>query len=96
MIILRIYALVWVSVLAAAGGFYYTGSFNEVMLDIFGFVSSTLFAMGFVAVLPIWIEHHFEPKTYSAARLERISKRRQAAKARMARNIHGGSSYVTQ
>ncbi len=92
MIILRIYALVWISVLAAAGGLFYTGSFNEVALHIFGFVSSTLLFTGFVAVLPVWMNHHFAPKTYSPALLARISKRHQATKTRMAKNIHGGFS----
>lgn len=77
MIILRIYALVWILVLAAAGGLFYSGSFNEVTLHIFGFVSATLLASGFVAVLPLWMDHHFAPKTYSPARLARIAKRQK-------------------
>lgn len=77
MIILRIYALVWGFVLAAAGGLYYTGSFNEIMLSIFGFVSSTLLFMGFVAVLPLWMDHHFSSKKYSAPMRARILKRHQ-------------------
>ena len=84
MIILRIYAFVWVFGIAAAGGLYYTGSFNEITLPILGFVSSTLLVMGFVAVLPVWMDHHFAPKTHSPARLARIWKRHQLAKARSA------------
>lgn len=77
MIILRIYALVWILVLAAAGGLFYTGSFSEVAMHIFGFVFATLVVAGFVAVLPMWMDHHFAPKTYSPARLARIAKRRK-------------------
>ena len=94
MIILRIYALVCAFVLAA-GGLHYIGSFNEITLHIFGFISSTLLIMGFVAVLPGWMDQHFAPKTYSAARLARISKRQQLAKTRSARNIDGGISIAT-
>lgn len=90
MIILRIYALVWVFVLAAAGGLYFTGLLNDVTLHILGFVCATLLAMGFVAVLPVLMDHFFAPRTYSPARLARISKRHQAAKAPKARNIRGG------
>lgn len=75
MIILRIYALVWVFVLAAAGSLFYTDSFNEITAHVFGFVSSTLLFMGFAAVLPAWIDHHFSPKTYSASMRARILKR---------------------
>ena len=96
MIILRIYALVWVVVLAAAGALYYRGSFDEITLHVFGFVSSTLLFMGFVAVLPFWMDHHFSPKTYSIPMRARILKRQPLARARKVRNIHGGFSYVTQ
>lgn len=89
---MRVYALVWVFVLAAAGALYYTGSFNEITLYIFGLVSSTLLLMGFVAVLPACMDHYFAPKTYSAAWIASISDRRQLAKAPKARNIHGGFS----
>ncbi len=75
MMIFRIYALVWIFVLAAAGGLFFMGSFNSVALHIFGFVTATLVAAGFVVLLPLWMDHHFAPKTYSPARLARIAKR---------------------
>lgn len=95
MILLRIYALMWVLVLAAAGGLYSTGSFNELALTIFGFLSSTLLVAGFVAVLPAWMNHHFAPRTYSPDRLARIARRRQAVKTRTAKNINGGFRNVS-
>lgn len=81
--------------LAAAGGLFYTGSFDEMALHFFDFVSATLVATEFVAVLPLWMNHHFAPKTYSAARLAGIAKRRKMTNVRSARNIHGGFSNVT-
>jgi hypothetical protein len=95
MTVVRIYALLWAFVLAAAGILAYTRSFNEVTRDLVGFVSGTLLAAGFIAVLPVWVDHHFAPKTYSPARLARISKRLKAARTRIAKNLHGGFRYVS-
>lgn len=95
MIILRIYALVWILVLAAAGGLFFIGSLNSVALHIFGFVSATLGAAGFVLVLPLWMDHHFAPKTYSPARLARIAKREKQRNLRAARRFRGGFSNAT-
>ena len=63
---MRIYGLIWLLVLAAAGISYLTGSINAMTLPIFGFVLSTLAAGGFVAVLPVWLKDHYSPKTYRA------------------------------
>jgi uncharacterized membrane protein required for colicin V production len=94
MIILRIYALVWAFVLVAVG-LNFIESFDEITLHIFGFIFSTLLVTGFIVVLPVWMDQYFAPKTYSAARLGRISKRQQLAKARSARNIDGRIRNVT-
>ena len=56
---LIIYILTWFLVLAAAGVMYFTGSFNEMVLTVFGFVLSTLFFAGFLAVLPFWVDEHY-------------------------------------
>ena len=62
----RIYGLIWLFVLVATGVSYLTGSINAMTLPIFGFIFSTLAAGGFVAVLPVWLNDHFSPKTYPA------------------------------
>jgi hypothetical protein len=64
MTVVRIYVLIWLLVLGAAGVSYLTGTFSEITLTIFGFVFSSLVFMGFVAVLPALLDDHFSPKTY--------------------------------
>jgi hypothetical protein len=54
--VMKFYAMTWLIVLAAAGVAYFTDNFNEVTLTVFGFVVSTIFAMGIVAVLPWWVD----------------------------------------
>ena len=83
---IKIYSLIWFLVLGLTGISYSIGLINEMTFPIFGFVYSTLAVMGFVAVLPQWLNEYHAPKTYSVARLARISKRQQVAKARFARN----------
>jgi len=65
---LRIYGLTWLLVLAATGVSYFAGLINAMTRPIFGFVLSALAVMGFVAVLPAWLNHHFSPKTYPVFR----------------------------
>ncbi len=59
---LIIYALTWFLVLAAAGAVYLTGNLGEMTLKIFGFIFSTLFFVGIVAVLPFWMDEHYSWK----------------------------------
>lgn len=92
---IRIYGLIWFLVLGLTGISYSMGLINDITLPIFGFVYSTLAVMGFVAVLPIWVNEYHAPKTYSAARLARISKRQQVANARSVRNTQRGSSDLS-
>ena len=56
---LIIYALIWFLVAAAAGFGYLTGYLNEMTLTVFGFIFSTLFFAGIVAVLPFWMDEHY-------------------------------------
>jgi hypothetical protein len=49
-------------VAAAAGILYLAGYFNPLMVTVFGFLVSTLFFMGIVAVLPWWVDKQFSPK----------------------------------
>ncbi len=56
---LIIYVLIWFLVAAAAGVVYLTGNLSEITLTVFGFIFSTLFFAGLVAVLPFWVnERH--------------------------------------
>ena len=50
-----IYALIWILLAAAAGILFVTGYLNEMTLTVFGFLASTLFFAGFLAVLPWWM-----------------------------------------
>jgi hypothetical protein len=60
--VLIIYALIWLLTAAAAGLLYFTGNFNGLMLTVFGFIFSTLVLMGFVAVLPWWVDKSYSWK----------------------------------
>jgi hypothetical protein len=56
---IRLYGLVWLMALGLTTVLYFAGLINEVTLPIFGFGFSTLSVMGFVAVLPAWLnERH--------------------------------------
>jgi hypothetical protein len=58
----KIYALLWLVVVASAGLFYFTGNLNEMTLTVFGFLAFTLFAAGIVAVLPWWVDKKYSWK----------------------------------
>jgi hypothetical protein len=70
---IRIYGLIWLLVLAATGGFYLMGLTNAMTLPIFGFIFSTIAAGGLLAVLPMWLNEHYSPKTYPVSK--RIQRR---------------------
>lgn len=55
----KVYTLIWLLVIAAAGGVYFRGNFNDIALAIFGFTFATLFVGFFVAVLPWLMDKHF-------------------------------------
>ena len=55
----KLYAFIWLVVVAAAGVVGFTGNFNEVTVTIFAFVVSTLVFAGVVAVLPWWIDKRY-------------------------------------
>jgi hypothetical protein len=59
---LMIYAVTWFLLLAAAGGVYITGYFNETMITVFGFIFATLLAAGILMVLPFWVDEHYSWK----------------------------------
>ena len=54
-----IYALIWLLTMMSAGFLYFTGNFNEMTLNVFGFIFSTLVFMGIVAVLPWWVDKRY-------------------------------------
>ena len=65
---MRIYGLIWLLVLGLTGVSYLMDFINEMTFPIFGFVFSTLAVGGFVAALPAWLNEHYSPKTYAAAK----------------------------
>ncbi len=56
---LIIYALTLVLALTAAGVVFFTGSFNEMMVIVFGFIFATIFFAGIVLVLPFWVDERY-------------------------------------
>lgn len=60
--VIIIYALIWLLTAASAGLLYFTGNLDELMLTVFGFIFSTLVLMGFVAVLPWWVDKQYSWK----------------------------------
>jgi len=52
----RVYALIWLVLLALTAAVYFTGNFTEMTLTIFGFAAGTLFALGLTMVLPWWVD----------------------------------------
>jgi len=59
---IRIYALVWVLLVAGAGLLYYTGQLNDLAVTVFGFIFATQTFMGFVTVLPWWVDRRYSWK----------------------------------
>lgn len=57
--ILKIYALIWLLVIAAAAGLLLTGNSSDIVLAVLGFISSTLFFGFYVAILPRLMEKHY-------------------------------------
>lgn len=57
-----IYILIWLVFATATGILYLTGNFNEIWLTFFGFLFSTLFFMGIVAVLPWCVDKRYSYK----------------------------------
>ncbi len=60
-----IYALIWILLGAAAGILFVTGYLNEMTLTVFGFLASSLFFAGFLAVLPWWMSKRFSAMSRS-------------------------------
>ena len=52
----RIYALIWLVLLALTAAVYFTGNFTEMTLTVSGFIAATLFALGLTMVLPWWVD----------------------------------------
>ena len=58
----RIYIFVWILMGLLAGTLYITGSFNEITATVYGFGLTTLVFAGLVAVLPWWVDKHYNWK----------------------------------
>lgn len=57
-----LYGLIWIIFAAAAITAYMTDSLSPTNLAIFGFLGSTLFFIGLVALLPFLVNRHHQPK----------------------------------
>lgn len=55
--ITKLYWLMWLLGIFAAGLFYITGNFTPTVAIVFGFLSSGAIFMGIIGVLPISISH---------------------------------------
>ncbi len=60
--LLKIYALIWVLGLVAAGMFYLTGNLNPTVQIVLGFLSFGAIFMGMIAVLPFAVTHQSPTK----------------------------------
>lgn len=60
--LIRIYASIWLMLIASAGILFVTRGFSEMTLTIFGFALSTLVFAGIIAVLPWWVDKRYTPK----------------------------------
>ena len=56
--IVKIYVLVWVLGLLAAGAFYLTGNLGPVATVVFGFLTFGTIFMGVMGVLPSTVGHN--------------------------------------
>ena len=55
--ITKIYALIWVLGLLAAGVFYLTGNLGPTATIVFGFLTFGMIFMGMISVLPSTVGH---------------------------------------
>jgi hypothetical protein len=60
--IVKIYAVVWVLGLMAAGICYLTGNLNPIVRIVFGFLTFGTIFMGMLSVLPSVLTHHSPPR----------------------------------
>jgi hypothetical protein len=60
--IVKVYALIWVLGILAAGICYLTGNLGPMMTIVFGFLTFGMVFMGMISVLPIVSTHHSESK----------------------------------
>jgi hypothetical protein len=60
--IVKIYALIWVLGLLAAGVFYLSGNLGPVATIVFGFLTFGTIFMGMMGVLPSTVGHHPDAK----------------------------------
>ena len=61
---LKIYGLIWIVGLLAAGALYLTGNLNPVMTVVFGFLTFGAVFMGMISVLPSTVVHHGPEKKH--------------------------------
>jgi hypothetical protein len=54
--VVKIYALIWLLLVASSAVLYFTGNSTEITLTVFGFIGATLLASGITLVLPWWVD----------------------------------------
>jgi len=57
--VIKIYAFIWLMLIASAGLLFMTSGFSEMTLTILGFALSTLVFAGIIAVLPWWVDKRY-------------------------------------
>jgi hypothetical protein len=55
---LKVYGLIWILGLLAAGAFYLTGNLTPFWSVVFGFLTFGAVFMGMISVLPSTVAHH--------------------------------------
>ena len=60
--VMKIYAFAWLLAAVSVALLYFAGRLNEPELTVLGFILSTLFFTGVVAILPWWVDKLHAPK----------------------------------
>ncbi len=56
--LIKIYWLIWVLGMLAAGVLYLSGNLNPFFQILFGFLTFSTIFMGMISILPFWATHH--------------------------------------
>jgi hypothetical protein len=57
--VIKIYAFIWLLLIASSGFLFIIRGFSEMTLTILGFALSTLVFAGIIAVLPWWVDERY-------------------------------------
>ncbi len=59
---MKIYAFAWLLLIGTIIITYLTGNITTFTLPLLGFALGTMFFLGLVAILPVWLNNYFAPK----------------------------------